>query len=49
VAIGGIFRENIREVAACRPVGIAVVRAVFEKGDPYENAKELLSQIGAWR
>lgn len=41
VAIGGIFAENIKEVCSCKPSGIAVVRAVFETGDPYENAKGL--------
>jgi len=45
VAIGGIFRENIREVARCGVSGIAVVRAVFEKGDPYENARELVGEL----
>ncbi|WP_456419149.1 thiamine phosphate synthase [Thermovibrio sp.] len=47
VAIGGIFKENIKEVAACKPAGIAVVRAAFEKGDPYENVKELLFRLKA--
>ena len=47
VAIGGIFKENIKEVAACRPAGIAVVRAAFEKGDPYENMRELLSSLNS--
>ncbi|RKQ63495.1 thiamine-phosphate pyrophosphorylase [Thermovibrio guaymasensis] len=41
VAIGGIFKENVKEVAKCKPSGIAVVRAAFEKGDPYENVREL--------
>jgi len=41
VAIGGIFVDNVREICSCKPSGVAVVRAVFEKGDPYENAKEL--------
>ena len=46
VAIGGIFKENIGEVAACRPAGIAVVRALFQKGDPYENARALVREMG---
>ncbi len=41
VAIGGIFPDNVKEVCSCKPSGIAVVRAVFEKGDPYENACRL--------
>ena len=41
VAIGGINENNIRKVKKCSPHGIAVVRAVFEKGDPYENVKRL--------
>ncbi|WP_457679065.1 thiamine phosphate synthase [Thermovibrio sp.] len=45
VAIGGIFKENVKEVAKCSPAGIAVVRAIFEKGDPYENVRELLNSI----
>jgi len=46
VAIGGIFEENVKEVAACKPAGIAVVRALFEKGDPYENARALIREMG---
>ncbi len=41
VAIGGIFKENIIRVLKCKPAGIAVVRAAFEKGDPYENVLRL--------
>jgi thiamine-phosphate pyrophosphorylase len=47
VAIGGIFKGNITEVASCRPAGIAVVRAVFEKGDPYENVTSLLEKLNS--
>ncbi len=45
VAIGGIFADNVKEVCSCKPAGIAVVRAVFESGDPYENAKNLRKSI----
>ena len=45
VAIGGIFADNVEEVCSCKPSGIAVVRAVFEKGDPYENARRIKSLI----
>jgi thiamine-phosphate pyrophosphorylase len=41
VAIGGINEKNIDEVLKCRPAGVAVVRAAFEKGDPYENVLRL--------
>ena len=45
VAIGGIFADNVKEVCSCKPAGVAVVRAVFESGDPYENAKNLRKSI----
>lgn len=41
VAIGGINEKNIDEVLKCKPAGVAVVRAAFEKGDPYENVLRL--------
>ena len=41
VAIGGIDAENVADVMLCRPSGIAVVRAIFEEGDPFENARNL--------
>jgi len=41
VAIGGINEKNIFKVLKCKPLGVAVVRALFESGNPYENAKEL--------
>ena len=47
VAIGGIFKENVAEVASCRPAGIAVVRAVFSSGEPYENVNSLLKRISS--
>jgi thiamine-phosphate pyrophosphorylase len=47
VAIGGINRDNILKVKACNPAGIAVVRAIFEKGDPYENAKTIKKLINS--
>ena len=45
VAIGGISKENLQDVCSCKPSGVAVVRAVFEKGDPYENTKNLRSVL----
>jgi thiamine-phosphate pyrophosphorylase len=41
VAIGGINASNLEEVCACKPQCVAVVRAIFEEGDPYENARRL--------
>jgi len=41
VAIGGIDAKNVADVMPCRPSGIAVVRAIFEEGDPFENARNL--------
>ncbi|SMP18724.1 thiamine-phosphate pyrophosphorylase [Desulfurobacterium pacificum] len=45
VAIGGINESNVDEVLKCKPAGIAVVRAAFESGDPYENVKKLREKI----
>ena len=45
VAIGGINEKNIFKVLKCKPLGVAVVRALFESGDPYENAKKLKLRI----
>jgi len=45
VAIGGINEKNISKVLKCKPSGVAVVRALFESGDPYENAKKLKLRI----
>ncbi len=41
VAIGGINSSNIFEVLKCKPAGVAVVRAIFEKNVPDKNAKIL--------
>ena len=48
VAIGGIFADNVKEVCSCRPSGVAVVRAVFQAGDPYENAHKLRELIDSY-
>jgi len=45
VAIGGINTDNVEEVLRCKPDGVAVVRGIFEKGDPFENAKLLREMI----
>lgn len=42
VAIGGIGKENIRELAGCGIAGAAVVSAVFGAEDPGRAAEELL-------
>ncbi|WP_456465111.1 thiamine phosphate synthase [Desulfurobacterium sp.] len=46
VAIGGINSDNIGSVLACKPAGIAVVRAIFD-GDPFVNARKLREKIDA--
>ena len=43
VAIGGIGKENIRELAGCGIAGAAVVSAVFGAEDPGRAAEELLT------
>ena len=43
VAIGGIGKENIRELAGCGIAGAAVVPAVFGAEDPGRAAEELLA------
>lgn len=43
VAIGGIGKENIRELAGCGIAGAAVVSAVFRAEDPGKAAEELLA------
>ena len=45
VAIGGINPANVEPVLKCKPAGIAVVRAAFEKGDPKENVFKLRRKI----
>ena len=44
VAIGGIGKENIRELAGCGIAGAAVVSAVFGAEDPGRAAEELLAR-----
>ena len=46
VAIGGIGKENIRELAGCGIAGAAVVSAVFGAEDPGRAAEELLALSG---
>ncbi|ADY73162.1 Thiamine-phosphate pyrophosphorylase [Desulfurobacterium thermolithotrophum DSM 11699] len=41
VATGGINEKNVDDVLKCKPAGVAVVRAAFEKGDPYKNVLKL--------
>lgn len=41
VAIGGITRENIRELAGCGLSGVAVVSALFAQSDVEAAAREL--------
>ena len=43
VAIGGIGKENIRELAGCGIAGAAVAAAVFGAEDPGRAAEELLA------
>ena len=43
VAIGGIGKENIRELAGCGIAGAAVVSAVFGAEDPGRAAEELVA------
>lgn len=43
VAIGGIGKENIRELAGCGIAGAAVVSAVFGAEDPGRAAEDLLA------
>ena len=45
VAIGGINEKNIDEVLKCRPAGVAVVRAAFERGDVYKNVLRLKEKV----
>ncbi len=43
VAIGGIFKDNLKSVLSCKPAAVAVVRAAFKSGDVYSNVAELVS------
>ncbi|ADU96565.1 thiamine phosphate synthase [Thermovibrio ammonificans] len=45
VAIGGINPSNLEDVCRCKPAGVAVVRALFEKGDPFVNAREIKERL----
>ena len=49
VAIGGINLTNLEPVLKCRPAGIAIVRAAFEKGDPEKNVSLLRRKIENFR
>lgn len=41
VAIGGINEDNIHQVLQAGATRVAVVRAIFNTGDPYESAKRI--------
>ncbi len=45
VAIGGITRDNLDEIAGCGQAGIAVVSAVFAADDVKAAAEELLAAV----
>ena len=45
VAIGGIPRENVTELAGCGLAGVAVVSALFAKPDVKAAARELLALV----
>lgn len=45
IAIGGINRENVREVIKRGVDGVAVVSAIMASPDPYKATKELLNKI----
>ena len=45
VAIGGITRENVTELAGCGLAGVAVVSALFAQSDVKAAARELLSLV----
>lgn len=45
VAIGGITRENVTELAGCGLAGVAVVSALFAKPDVKAAARELLALV----
>ncbi len=45
VAIGGIDENNVCDVVKCKPGGVAVVRAIFGKSDPYQAARKLKEKI----
>ena len=45
VAIGGITRENLSEIAGCGQAGIAVVSAIFAPDDVKAAAQELLAAV----
>lgn len=49
VAIGGINKERIADVAATGVSGIAVISAIMEAVDPKKATQELLSFIEAQR
>ena len=45
VAIGGITRENVTELAGCGLAGVAVVSALFAQSDVKAAARELLALV----
>jgi thiamine-phosphate diphosphorylase len=46
LAIGGIARENVREVLGAGATGVAVISAVIGASDPAAAARDLLKEIG---
>lgn len=49
VALGGIDPSNVRTAMASGARGVAVIRAVFDFGDPYGAVLDLLSALDAAR
>jgi thiamine-phosphate pyrophosphorylase len=47
IAIGGINRDNIKEVMRAGAQGVAVVSAISEATDPKRAAQELFEKINA--
>ncbi|MGN0708791.1 MAG: thiamine phosphate synthase [Anaerovoracaceae bacterium] len=44
IAIGGITRDNVTELAGCGLAGISVISAIFAKDDPEGAARDLRMQ-----
>ncbi len=45
IAIGGVTRERVRELAAAGAYGVAAIRALWDAGDPAAAARQLAQEL----
>ncbi len=45
IALGGICESNIAEIESCGFSGAALLGAIWNEGDPYENYEQIINKI----